>query len=112
MKRDFRTFLKEQTASGKPVFFDGGMGTMIQAEGVTDYNIPEDVSVLGYDGIRLSQMYSPRLSTWRQDTEALGSAAASALVDLIEHPENAVADSILIPGSLIEGESVRDLSAR
>ena len=74
--------------------------------------IPEDVSVLGYDGIRLSQMYSPRLSTWRQDTEALGSAAASALVDLIEHPENAVADSILIPGSLIEGESVRDLSAR
>ena len=45
MKRDFRSFLKEQTASGKPVFFDGGMGTMIQAEGVTDYNIPEDVSI-------------------------------------------------------------------
>lgn len=45
MKRDFRSFLKEQTASGKPVYFDGGMGTMIQAEGINDYNIPEDVSI-------------------------------------------------------------------
>lgn len=42
---DFRTFLKKQSELGKPVFFDGGMGTMIQASGVTEYNIPEDLSI-------------------------------------------------------------------
>lgn len=49
---DFRTFLKERIAQGKPVFFDGGMGTMIQASGVTEYDIPEDLNMTHPDIIR------------------------------------------------------------
>lgn len=45
MKKDFRTFLKEQVEAGLPVFFDGGIGTMIQKTGFTDYDIPEDLSI-------------------------------------------------------------------
>lgn len=45
MKKDFRTFLKEQISSGLPVFMDGGMGTMIQRSGVDDYDIPEDCNI-------------------------------------------------------------------
>lgn len=45
MKKDFRDFLSEQFSNGLPVFFDGAMGTMIQASGICDYDIPEDVSV-------------------------------------------------------------------
>ncbi len=42
-KCDFRTFLKQRLAQKLPVFFDGGMGTMIQKTGVT-YKIPEDLN--------------------------------------------------------------------
>jgi 5-methyltetrahydrofolate--homocysteine methyltransferase len=45
MKKTFREYLNEQNDKGLPVFFDGGMGTMIQEAGITDYNIPEDVSI-------------------------------------------------------------------
>ncbi len=45
MKQDFRAFLREQTQKGLSVFMDGAMGTMIQASGISDYNIPEDVSI-------------------------------------------------------------------
>ena len=49
---DFRSFLQERVARGQPVFFDGGMGTMIQASGVTDFVIPEDLSITRPDVIR------------------------------------------------------------
>jgi len=45
VKPGFREFLKSQVESGLPVFFDGGIGTMIQKTGYTDYDIPEDLSI-------------------------------------------------------------------
>ena len=44
-KPTFREFLKSQVEFGLPVFFDGGIGTMIQKTGFTDYDIPEDISI-------------------------------------------------------------------
>ncbi|MBR1536146.1 MAG: homocysteine S-methyltransferase family protein [Treponema sp.] len=44
-KPNFREFLKSQLEAGLPVFFDGGIGTMIQKSGYTDYDIPEDLSI-------------------------------------------------------------------
>ena len=43
--KDFKTFVRESVAAGKPIFFDGGMGTMIQASGIkpNEYGIPEDL---------------------------------------------------------------------
>ena len=41
---DFRIFLAASIAERNPVFFDGGMGTMIQKTGVVGYSIPEDLN--------------------------------------------------------------------
>ena len=41
---DFRFFLAASIAERIPVFFDGGMGTMIQKTGVVGYSIPEDLN--------------------------------------------------------------------
>lgn len=41
---NFSDFLKDKVSKHEPVFFDGGMGTMIQASGVTGYSIPEDLN--------------------------------------------------------------------
>jgi len=43
MSSEFKSFLNSQIEKGLPVFLDGGMGTMIQKTGVTDYDIPEDL---------------------------------------------------------------------
>ena len=49
---------------------------------------------------------SPRMTTYHQDTKALGTAAAKGLIDLIERPRTTLLDRIVIPGSLRIRESV------
>ena len=71
--------------------------------------IPEDISVIGYDGIPLADILSPRLTTYHQDTKAMGTAAAKGLIDLIEHPKTTLLDRVVIPGSLRVRESVAKL---
>lgn len=51
-KNSFRVFLNERLSQGKPIFFDGGMGTMIQSSGVTGYAIPEDLNFTNPDVIK------------------------------------------------------------
>jgi LacI family transcriptional regulator len=74
-------------------------------------SIPGDISVAGYDGINLSQVLRPRLTTWKQDTEAIGREAASRLIDSIENPKAFIQQQITVPGELIEGETVDRLPA-
>ncbi len=71
--------------------------------------IPEDISVAGYDGIHMARMLSPRLTTWQQNTMELGRIAASQLIERIEHPRTSLPQHIVVEGSLLEGESVRQL---
>ncbi len=72
--------------------------------------IPEDISVTGYDGIHLSQVLRPRLTTWYQDAENIGKRSAQKLVESIEDKKNCVPESIQIQGKLMEGRSVRNLA--
>ena len=71
--------------------------------------IPEDISVAGYDGIHLAKVVSPRLTTWEQNTAALGKLAAEKLIERIEHPRTVLPEHIVVHGRLLEGETVRQL---
>ena len=71
--------------------------------------VPEDISVIGYDGILMSQLMSPKITTLHQDTDRLGKEAAKKLIELIEHPKTALLDRIIVPGELLSGESVSQL---
>lgn len=71
--------------------------------------VPRDISAVGYDGIPLSRIMSPVLTTWRQDTEALGTVAADRLIEQIEHPRTVILDREVVTGSLQEGETVAQL---
>ena len=68
--------------------------------------IPEDVSIAGYDGIPMMQLMKPRLTTVRQDTNRIGAEAARRLVALIETPKTTIPEITVIPCRLIEGETV------
>lgn len=71
--------------------------------------IPEDISVVGYDGIYLSQVIRPKLTTLHQDTKALGELAAERLIEQIEHPKTTIPHKVMVEGQLIVGNSVRKL---
>lgn len=86
--------------------FIGGMNE-IEKFGLS---IPDDISVTGYDGITLSQVLRPRLTTWKQDTDALGREAASKLIDMILSPKTFIPQQVVVPGELMEGGTVRDIN--
>ena len=51
--------------------------------------VPEDVSVIGYDGIAIGGLRSVNLTTVAQPLKELGQVAAQRLVARIEHPTSA-----------------------
>lgn len=83
----------------------GGMQA-IQAAGLS---IPDDISIVGFDGVRLLQMCRPKLTTVAQNTSRIGQEAARQLVHLIEAPRTTLPQIITIPCELIPGETVRRL---
>lgn len=67
--------------------------------------IPEDYSVAGFDGIKLSRYYHPSLTTIQQPREEMAKESIRLLIDLIEgRKEN---QHRIFEAELIEGESVR-----
>ena len=83
-----------------------GGANQLEAEGLS---VPGDISVAGYDGILLSQVLRPTLTTLRQDTDAIGRRAARMLLEEIEKPKTFIPRQELIPGCLLPGGSVKKL---
>lgn len=72
-------------------------------------SIPDDISVVGYDGIRVMKYYEPLLTTINQDTASMGRIAAERLINLIEKPKSTLIELIIIPGELEKGLSVKKI---
>lgn len=83
----------------------GGINA-INAKGL---KIPDDISVAGYDGIRIARHFEPPLTTIIQDTERLGREAAVKLISLIENPKTTITEQIIVAGELFPGKSVARL---
>ena len=69
--------------------------------------IPDDISVIGYDGIELTQFMSPRLTTIRRDADDIAERAVHDLLYRIVYPSQ---KGIIYksPLQVIESESVSD----
>ncbi len=74
-------------------------------------HVPEDISVVGYDGIFLSQVLDPHLTTCWQDTNMLGTLSAQHLIRAIEEPKTTLPEQIMVSGKILEGASVKDLNS-
>ena len=79
----------------------------LKEEGIS---VPEQVSLVGYDGIRMGQMIRPRLTTYRQDTAGIAEECMRLLSGAIESPDKWYARQAIISGKLVEGETVLGLS--
>lgn len=67
--------------------------------------IPEDVSVIGIDGLSVSEYVSPTLTTMIQPAEEMGRESVRILLDMLEGREKP--RHLLLPARLRQGASVR-----
>ena len=93
------------------VFCDSDMIAIgaIQAINQAHLNVPEDISIIGFDGIDIGQIFSPRLTTIRQDSQKMGRIAASNILNMIKDKTYNHADTITVDTYLITGETTRVL---
>lgn len=72
----------------------------------TGLKIPQDISIAGYDGLRVSRYVSPQLTTVHQNTERIGLEAAVQLIRQIENVESYMPCHLLVNAELVVGDSV------
>jgi LacI family transcriptional regulator len=72
----------------------------LQAVREAGLRVPEDVAIVGFDDLQFAALVTPALTTVRQDKAGLGTAAAAALVTMIEEPLTA-APIVTVPVELV-----------
>jgi len=70
--------------------------------------VPEDISVIGFDGLQIGEYTLPRLSTVAQAVEQLAERSMDLLLRSIEEGASAVHE--VVPVRLLLRESVREMS--
>ena len=71
------------------------------------YRVPEDISVIGFDGIALADYYNPKLTTIKQQYQILATRSVEILFGQIELKMDPVHE--LVPFELVNGESLREI---
>ena len=70
-------------------------------------SVPEDVSVIGFDGTPLARYYNPRLTTLCQPARQIAQTSIQLLLDSIQHQRTG--QTVLLQAQLEPGRSVRSL---
>lgn len=81
------------------------IGVIDEARENYGLKVPEDLSIVGFDGVSAVNWYSYQLTTIKQPLEQMTKAAVDILLEQIESPENP-AQLRVWSGSLIEGKTV------
>lgn len=69
--------------------------------------VPEDISVVGFDGVELGQYYVPRLASISQNLDSLAERSFRILLSNIEDGDSAHYE--ILPVSLLDRESARKI---
>ena len=70
---------------------------VLQEAAVIGLRIPDDLSVVGFDGIDAAAWTQPPLTTIEQPIADIARSAVAALRQLIEHPRQAVPSYVFRP---------------
>lgn len=69
------------------------------------YDIPQDIAIVGFDGVELSQVTVPALTTIQQPFQQIGEKAVHILLEQIENPENRDISHHLLTWQFIQRQS-------
>ena len=80
----------------------------IKAINESNYKVPDDFSIIGFDDIEISSYIEPKLTTIRQDKYKMGKTSAELLINMINKPDN-IYKEIILPTELIVRDSCKKL---
>lgn len=80
----------------------------LKAIGACGLRVPEDIALVGFDNSALGKMVSPSLTTVDVHCAVQAEMCVKRLMQTINTGENGV-ERIVLPVTLVQGESVRDL---
>lgn len=70
--------------------------------------VPEDFSIIGFDGIEIGQVIHPRLTTIKQDTRRMGTIAASQILQMIDEKIRKLkGETVTVDTYLVTGETTK-----
>lgn len=69
--------------------------------------VPEDISIMGYDGLTIGKYYCPKLTTISQSVDRLAQRSFEIIMACVD--QNAPAEHVTVPFTLSCRESVRNL---
>ncbi|MCR4743175.1 MAG: LacI family transcriptional regulator [Treponema sp.] len=69
----------------------------------------KDISITGYDGIMLTSMLNPPLTTYEQNGQEIGGKMAEALIKNIEEASDFKCHRLFVSGRLIKGGTVAEI---
>lgn len=92
------------------VFVSGDKMAIGAIEAIRDagLNVPDDISIIGFDDIELASYVTPKLTTIRQNCVEMGKVAVDLLVEQIENKEKLITNRV-IPVELIKRDSCKRL---
>ncbi len=76
--------------------------SVIQEAGLS---CPGDISCTGFDGLYFGQVYTPSLTTVKQDSEAIGTILAEKLIEAMEKKESRPLERVVVPAKFLPGQS-------
>lgn len=76
-----------------------------------ELKVPDDISIITFNNSAYSTLIHPYMTTFDINVANLGRTSFRRLVELIKSPDKAITEKIIVPFSLIERESIRQLDA-
>ena len=106
-RQAFSTWMQENNAPTAVICSNDviAIGVIDEARQKYGLKVPEDLSVVGFDGVNAASWHSYRLTTIKQPIEQMTKAAVDILLEQIESPDNP-AQLRVWSGNLIEGNTV------
>jgi LacI family transcriptional regulator len=110
-RKHYRSFLPKQQYESARFSISAGYDAMalgaIRAIQDRGLYVPEDISVIGFDGLEIGNYMNPRLTTIQQNKEGIALRSIEILLRAIE--EEGVAQQLVEPFCFVAGESVKDI---
>ncbi|XMB72211.1 LacI family DNA-binding transcriptional regulator [Mycoplasmatota bacterium WC30] len=70
--------------------------------------VPDDYSIVGFDGIDLGQIITPKLTTIKQDSEQMGKMAAKYILKMVNAKKRTKkGQTITVETTVLEGETIK-----
>ncbi|WP_028558806.1 LacI family DNA-binding transcriptional regulator [Paenibacillus pinihumi] len=75
-------------------------------------SVPEDISVIGFDGSQLTDLVRPRLTSMEQPIDEMGKVTVDTLLDLISDEPKGAQEDVILKHKLVERNSCQPYKNR